>query len=379
MKQSEFFVKTLKKAPKDAVSANQIFLTRGGFVHQLMSGVYALMPLGYLVFKKIENLIREELKSAGALEVSLPILHPADIWKKTGRWHEIGKELWRIKNREGADFALSMTHEEAMAEMVSHFISRAGDMPLLLNQFQIKIRDEERPRGGLIRLREFVMQDAYSFDIGEKELDKTYKKVFLAYERIFKKLGLKAVPVKADPGIMGGSESHEFMAASDAGEDRLNGKKAIELGHTFKLGLKYSKPFNIHFKDRHQKEKPVVMGSYGIGLERLMAAIVETSHDEKGIIWPESAAPFQFHLIEINGGKSVKNYAEKIYENLLAKGAEVLYDNRDDKTPGEKFAEADLIGIPTRLVVSERTLLKDAVEVKKRNQKESKTVNFREI
>lgn len=411
MRQSQLFGKTLREAPKDAVAANAIWLARGGFIDRLMSGVYSYRPLGFCVLKKIEHVIRQELEYIGAQEVSMPILHPAHIWEKTGRFHEIGKELWRIKSRDGEDIVLSMTHEEAIAEMASHFIQTHHDLPRLLNQFQIKIRDEERPRGGLLRLKEFIMQDAYSFDRNEEELDHTYKKIFQVYLAIFKRFNLKVIPVDASSGIMGGNESHEFMLVSEAGEDRimlcaqcsfaanievlkkevktcpkcrgsLEERRSIELGHTFKLGTKYSKPFNIYFEDKNGGKKLVSMGSYGIGLDRAIAAVVEAHHDDQGIVWPEEIAPFRFHLVELLGKNKrtqIKKSAEKLYSKFLAKGIEVLYDDRDEKTAGEKFADADLIGIPVRVVVSERTLKKRAAEVKKRNSAKSEVVSFAKL
>jgi len=370
MRQSQLFGQTLREAPKDAEAISHIYLARGGFIRQLSSGLFSFLPLGFRVLKNIEQVIREELEKIGAQEMIMPVIHPAEIWKKTGRYHEIGKELWRLKSQGGQELVLSMTHEEAMAEIASRYIQKYDDLPLLLNQFQIKLRNEARPRGGLLRLREFIMQDAYSFDRSEAELDKIYKKVFKAYQNIFKRLNLKAAPVKADPGMMGGNESHEFMMPAEIGEDKLNGKNAIELGHTFKLGVKYSKPFNIYFAAKNGKKELTIMGSYGIGLDRLMAAIVEAHHDKKGIIWPKEAAPFKVHLIEISARNdtAIKNRAEKIYKELIDKKIEVLYDDRDDKTAGEKFADADLIGIPTRLVISEKTLAKNSIEIKKRNE-----------
>jgi len=403
MRLSKLFTKTLRESPKDAMAISHILLVRGGFISQLSSGIYGFLPLGFRVLKNLENHIRKELEKIGALEVSMPILHPAEVWRKTGRWHEIGKELWKIKDREGGDMVLSMTHEEVMAEMASHFVSAYHDLPFILNQFQFKFRDEERPRGGLLRLKEFIMQDAYSFDKSEKELDETYNKVYETYLKIFKELGLAVIPVKALSGVMGGAESHEFMLSADVGEDEiyfckkcgyaanietlntdicpqcgdmLQKQRTIELGHIFKLGTKYSEPFGIYFEDEDGLKKLVVMGSYGIGLDRLMAAIVEVSNDEKGIIWPSIAAPFKVHLIELSGkgNLAIKNEAEKVYRDLTAQGVEVLYDDRSDKTAGEKFADADLIGCPVRMVVSNKTLERQSVEVKKRNETETKLV-----
>lgn len=367
MRQSQIFSKTLRETPKDAEAISHIYLTRGSFIRQLSSGLFSFLPLGFTVLKKIEQIIREELNKIGVQEMVMPVVHPAEIWKKTGRYNEIGKELWRLKAQGGQDLVLSMTHEESMAEIASKYIENYNDLPVYLNQFQIKLRNEARPRGGLLRLREFIMQDAYSFDMDENGLDKTYNKFFKAYQNIFKRLSLKVVPVKADSGIMGGQESHEFMMPAEIGEDKLDGKNAIELGHIFKLGAKYSKPFNIYFTNENGKKELAVMGSYGIGIDRLMAAIVEVYHDNNGIIWPESVTPFKFHLIELKSSNSVvKKETEKIYKMLIDKKAEVLYDDRGGKSAGEKFADSDLIGIPIRLVISEKTLAKNSVELKYR-------------
>ncbi len=381
MKQSQLFGQTLREAPKDAEAMSHIYLARGGFVRQLSSGLFSFLPLGFRVLKNIEKIIREELNKIGAQEMIMPVIHPAEIWKKTGRYQEIGKELWRLKSQGGQELVLSMTHEEAMAEIASRYIQKYDDLPLLLNQFQIKLRNEARPRGGLLRLREFIMQDAYSFDRSETEFDKTYKKVFKAYQNIFKRLNLKTTPVKADSGIMGGNESHEFMVPAEIGEDKLNGKNAIELGHTFKLGEKYSKPFNIYFTAKNGKKELAIMGSYGIGLDRLMAAIIEIHHDKKGIIWPEPIAPFKIHLIELSAKNSseVEKQAENIYKKLITKGIEVLYDDRNDKTAGEKFADADLIGIPLRVVISPKTLEKKSVELKQRNEENVKLIKISDV
>ena len=377
MKQSQLFGKTLREAPKDAEAISHIYLVRGGFIRQLSSGLFSFLPLGFMVLKKIEQVIREELGKIGVQEMIMPVIHPAEIWKKTGRYHEIGKELWRLKSQGGQDLVLSMTHEESMEEIASKYIEKYDDLPVFLNQFQIKLRNEARPRGGLLRLREFVMQDAYSFDKNEAELDKTYNKFFKVYQNIFKRLNIKTIPIKADSGIMGGQESHEFMMLAEIGEDKLDGRNAIELGHIFKLGIKYSKPFNIYFTNKNGKKELAIMGSYGIGLDRLMAAMVETHNDKNGIIWPESVAPFKIHLIELKSSDSaVKKETEKIYKTLLDKGIEVLYDDRDDKSAGEKFADADLIGIPWRAVVSQKTLEKNSLELKRRNREKIELIKI---
>lgn len=412
MRQSQLFYKTLKDTPKEAVFISHQLLLRADFIHQFSSGIYALLPLGLRVLRKIENIIREEFNKIGIQELRMSLLHPAELWKKTGRWDTAGKELWKIKSRRGEDMVLAMTHEETIAAIAANTLKSETDLPVIVNQFQTKVRDEERPRGGLLRLREFMMQDAYSFDKDEKGLDKSFQKMVEIYKKIFKRIELPVLPVKASTGLMGGLDSYEFMVFIESGEDRigicpkckfaanveiLKGKnkcpqcgakmeirKAIELAHAFKLGTKYSKAMNILYEDKVGKKQLVQMGCYGIGLERAMAAIIEISHDEKGIIWPKSVAPFDVHLLALGSGKKiverkVQKVSEKIYQDLQrGAGIEVLYDDRD-KSPGEKFAEADLIGIPIRIVISERTLKKNSVEVKQRNKKEAKLVKIKQL
>ena len=411
MLQSQLFYKTKKEIPKGAVFISHQLLLRADFIHQFSSGIYALLPLGLRVFKRIENIIREEFDRVGIQELFMPLLHPADLWKKTGRWQTAGKELWKSKSRKGEEMVLAMTHEETIAAIAADTIRSVDELPVIVNQFQTKIRDEERPRGGLLRLREFVMQDAYSFDKDEQNLDKSFEKMVEIYKKIFRRIGLPVIPVKASAGLMGGQDSYEFMVIADSGEDKIaicskckfaanveilkNKKecpqcgggmkirKSIEVAHAFKLGDKYSKAMNIFYEDGKKQKHLVQMGCYGIGLERVIATVVETSHDEKGIIWTKEIAPFDVHLLALGSGnkiieKRVQKICQGLYKDLSKSGVEVLYDDRD-KTAGEKFAEADLIGIPIRLVVSEKTLSKNSVEIKERNSKKAKLVKIKNV
>jgi len=306
---------------------------------------------------------------------------------------------------------LAMTHEETIAAIATDTIRSGDELPVIVNQFQTKIRDEERPRGGLLRLREFVMQDAYSFDRDVQGLNRSFEKMVEIYKKIFKRIGLPVIPVKASAGLMGGQDSYEFMVVADSGEDKIaicskckfaanieilenkkkcsqcggkvEIKKSIEVAHAFKLGDKYSKAMNIFYEDEEKKKHLVQMGCYGIGLERAMATVVETSHDEKGIIWPKGIAPFDVHLLALGSGKKtierrIQKICQGLYKDLSKSGVEVLYDDRD-KTAGEKFAEADLIGIPIRLVVSEKTLSKNSVEIKERSSEKARLVKIKDV
>lgn len=413
MHQSELFAKTKKEIPKGATFISHQLLLRAGFIYQFASGIYALFPLGFRVLRKIENLIRGEFEKAGIQELFMPLLHPAGLWKKTGRWEKAGRELWKVKSRKGEEMILAMTHEETVAAMAAEVLHSENELPVIVNQFQTKIRDEERPRGGLLRLREFRMQDAYSFDKDEKGLEKSFKKMVNLYKKIFKKMGLKVIPVKASSGAMGGFASLEFMVLSEAGEDEIiicpvcgfaanveilkikekcpkcqkkpEKKKCIEVAHAFKLGEKYSQAMDIFYQDRKGRKRLVEMGCYGIGLERVMATLVEIFHDEKGIIWPLSVAPFQCHLLalgsgqEKKGGEIVRKTSQKIYQDLQKEGIEVLYDDRLEKTAGEKFAEADLIGLPFRLVVSKKTLNQNSLEIRRRGEKKIRLISISKI
>jgi len=398
---SKSFIRTLKELPRGVNSVNQALLERGSYISQVGSGIFAYLPLGLAVLRKVEGLVRGSLTQIGVQEVSLPLLHPAELWKKSGRFSEIGRELVKISTEKTDEFVLAMTHEEVITQIAKEKITTFQDMPLILGQISRKIRNELRPRGGLIRLKEFKMQDAYSFHSNEEQLDESFDHFLKSYRQIFQKINLDVILVKADPGIMGGSASSELMMISSAGEDLiylcpkcqraynadsapkdntcpvdrlpLKEEKAIELAHVFKLGTKYSESLGLNFRDRDNQEKPVLMGCYGLGLDRLIAAVIESSHDDKGIIWPEAIAPFKAYLIDLEG-----SFGQEVYEKLEAAGIEVLFDDRK-VSAGVKFADADLLGIPNRLVLSDKTIKDGKIEIKKRAEKESRLIGIDEV
>jgi prolyl-tRNA synthetase len=374
-----------------------------------MAGVYSFLPLGFLVLKKIENIIREEMLKIGAQEILLPALHPKEIWEKTDRWKY--PEMYKLKDRKGKEYSLGWTHEEIISFVLSKFVHSAKDLPVAVFQIQTKFRDELRPKGGLLRTKEFIMKDLYSFHETEEDLDRYYETVKEAYFKIFERCQIKEKTFLCLASGGAFSEySHEFQTETESGEDLIylceNCKigvnkeiiqkekyqcpqckrklsktlKTIEVGNIFKLGDRFTKPFNLKIRDKEGKEKFIVEGCYGIGLPRLMAAIVEIHHDEKGILWPKEVAPFLAHLIPIEiTEKEIINTAEKIYKNLLRKNFEVLYDDRKEKSVGEKFYDADLIGIPYRVVVSKKTLKKECVGIKRRDSKEEKLIKIKDL
>jgi len=410
MKYSNLFGKTLKSPPSEADTFSHRLLIQGGFIdRQLATGIYSFLPLGFRVLKKIENIIREEIKGIGGQEVFLPTLQPKNLWLKSGRWNRMDPPLFKLKDRHGKDFALGSTHEEVITDLVSRYVSSYKDLPLYLFQIQNKFRNEMRSTGGLLRVREFLMKDFYSFHKNKKGLDEYYDKVVEAYKRIFTRCGFTVKIVEALSGTIGGDVSHEFMMLCETGEDEIvycqkcsfssnvekfKGKrcplcgevlkkgKAIENGHVFKLGTKYSEKLGAFYTDKKGEKRPIVMGCYGIGLGRLMASVVEAHHDKNGIIWPEQIAPFDVHFInlksQISKGKARDiSSAEEIYQKLKNKGVEVLYDNREGISPGERFADCDLIGIPVRLVISEKSGNK--IEYKRREEEKVELLTFEEI
>ncbi|MDD2731582.1 MAG: His/Gly/Thr/Pro-type tRNA ligase C-terminal domain-containing protein [Candidatus Pacebacteria bacterium] len=409
MKQSQLLYKSLKDAPKEADIVSHKLLLRGDFVSQLASGIYSFLPLGFMVLKKIEGIIRYEMTKIGAQEVFLPALQPKSIWEKTNRWDKMDPPLFKLKDRHQKEFALGSTHEEVVTSLVLSRIQSYKDLPLALFQIQDKFRNEMRFTGGLLRTREFLMKDLYSFHKDKDEFDSFFDRVIKSYENIFKRCGINALKSEASGGVFTSETTYEFQAVSEVGEDRiiycpkcnwaanlevvkvktdnkcqkcgsrLVPANSIELGHTFRLGTKYSKFFDLTFIDKDGTKKNPIMGCYGIGLGRLMAAIVEFNNDKKGIIWPKETAPFMIHFIQLENDRKVKAYAEKIYNGLIKGKIEVLYDDRDDKTIGEKFAEADLIGIPYRVLISKKTLAKDSVEVKKRDKDNVKLIKIKDI
>ncbi|GBE31195.1 proline--tRNA ligase [bacterium BMS3Bbin05] len=538
MRYSQLFIPTLREAPADAEAISHKLLVRAGFVRQLASGLYIYLPIGWKVLNKINTIIREEMNAIGAQEISMPVLHPAEIWQQTGRWNEIGDEMFRLRDRKGSDMCLGMTHEEIITWLASREIRSYKELPQIWYQIQTKLRDEARPKSGILRTREFLMKDSYSFDTDERSLQKSYNLHIEAYNRIFERCGLKFYRVDSDPGMMGGAIAHEYMAPSEAGEDDvalcakcgysanvelaesvppaidsvdrdfeeietpekrtvgevsaflklspahfiksllvisekepvlalirgdqklhenklqkiignfrhasrdeakeilgveagfigpmghnvktvadevlqkgcfisgankphyhaggikagrefspgwadihvaqegdgcpgcgepLHIEKVIEIGNTFKLGTKYSMPLRAFYLDESGREKPVVMGSYGIGPARVAAAAVEQSHDDNGIIWPESIAPFDVIILPLNvKDEKTRETAEHIHNELIRKNVDALLDDRDERA-GTKFKDADLIGIPLQIVIGERNLKEGLVEIKSRS------------
>lgn len=406
MKQSKLFSKTKKDLPEEIKAASHRWLLKGDFIDQLSSGIYSFLPLGQRVHNNIVELIRKEMNKIGAQEVFLPSLQPKELWEETDRWDNMAPPLFKVEDQHEREYALGSTHEEVITDLARERIESYRDLPRAVFQIQNKFRNEVRATGGLLRTREFVMKDLYSFHATEKSLDNYYEDVKEAYFRIFEKCNLDATAVEAESGAIGGSKSEEFMIESLSGEDKvlvckncdfganvekvgelgqcpecggsLEEKNCIEEAHAFYLGDKYSKEMGATFVDKNGNEKPLLMGCYGIGVGRLMATIVEVNHDDQGIIWPMEVAPFQVHLLQLSDDKKVERIAKRVVKSLQEVGIEVLYDERD-KSAGEKFVEADLIGIPYRLVVSEKSLEEDSVEVKLRVEDETELISTDKI
>lgn len=387
MRQSQLFTKTRREAPRDEVAKNAELLIRAGYIHKEMAGVYTYLPLGFRVLKKVEQIIREEMNAIGGQEIFMTTLQDPALWKKTGRWDNRIVDNWfKSTLATGGDVGIANTHEEPLTQLLTHFVSSHKDLPLYVYQFQAKFRNELRAKSGLVRTREFIMKDLYSFSRTEEEFRQFYEQCVGAYLTIFERVGLGAITYRT--AAAGGSFTEgltdEFQTLSSAGEDTIYVDKdkklainkevytdenlakfgltksnvveerAIEVGNIFPLGTKYSEALGLRFRDEKGKERPVVMGSYGIGLGRLIGAIVETQSDDKGIVWPPSVAPFRVHIVELSGGDAeVKGEADELYRELTEAGVEVLYDNRDLRA-GERFADSDLLGIPLRVVVSQK-------------------------
>jgi prolyl-tRNA synthetase len=384
---------------------------RAGFLDQLMAGVYTFLPLGFRVLKNIENVIRKNMEAepVSGQEVLMPVLQPKENWLKTGRWNTLDI-LFKIKASGDKEYALGPTHEEVVSPLAKRNVFSYRDLPLAIFQIQTKFRDELRAKGGILRTREFLMKDLYSFHTTQEDQDKYYDKMIKVYFKVFKELGIgKETYLTLASGGTFSKYSHEFQMITEAGEDLIyickkcrtainkeikaetpacpncnsndfEEKKAVEVGNIFHLGTRFSLPFDLKYKDQDGTEKPVIMGCYGIGLGRAVGAIVEANHDERGIIWPKGIAPFEVHIIRLKSDKKiVKNTAQKIYQDLQKRGVQVLYDDRDGKSAGEKFAEADLIGIPLRIVVSEKTLALNSVEVKERKKDTAKLIKIKQL
>lgn len=405
MKFSQLLSKTKKESIDGAFSRSHDLLVRGGFINQEMAGVYSLLPLGLKVLKKIELVIREEMDLIGAQEIFMPALQPKKNWTETKRWESLDV-LYKIKSRWGnSEYALGPTHEEIVFPLLKKFIISYKDLPLSVYQIQTKFRDEKRAKSGIIRGKEFGMKDLYSFHAEKEDFLKYYEKVKDAYIKIFNRCGINAKITKASGGTFTSSHSHEFMAISDAGEDtilacpscsycenkEINNKnilcpscnsemisyKAIEIGNIFDLGQKYSKDFNLFYSDKNGDKKMPFSGCYGIGTTRLIGSIVEINNDQKGIIWPEEVSPFNLHLIAINNeNKEVRKIADNLY---IKSKCEVLYDDRNDVSVGSKFADADLIGIPIQVIISEKLLAKESVEIKNRKTNNLEVIKIKDL
>lgn len=398
MLQSKLFTKTLREAPKDEEALNAKLLIRAGFVHKTMAGVYSFLPLGLKVLSKIENIVRDEMNQAGGQEILMSSLEPKENWQKTGRWDAFDA-LFKLESRFGGEYALGPTHEELIVPIAQSYTFSYKDLPFGAYQLQTKFRDEKRPKSGLLRGREFRMKDLYSFHANEENLVSYYEAMKQSYANVFSRTGLKAILVEASGGSFS-KLSHEFQVLSETGEDtiyfcacgfarnkeiaaeleegspcpncgeKLQKAGGIEVGNIFRLNTKFSEPFGLKYKDAAGAENLVYMGCYGIGTSRLMGAVAEVLNDDKGLLWPESVAPFRIHLIELGEG-----LGKQAYEDLQAAGIEVLYDERE-ASAGTKFQDADLIGIPYRLVASEKT--GDKVEIKRRSEKESQIMDIDE-
>jgi len=397
MRQSELFSKTRKEFPKDEESTNARLLIKGGFVQKMSAGVYSFLPLGWRVLNKVNAIIREEMDAIGGQELLMPALVAKEYWEKAKRWDV--DVTYKVKHEHGGEFGLGWTHEEVITNIATNFIHSYKDLPKAVYQIQTKFRAEERAKSGLLRGREFLMKDLYSFHTDESDLDRYYQKALNAYRKIFSRLFLKAKVVEASGGAFTKEFTHEFQVPSDIGEDTIyfcpkcefarnkdifdGGKcpncggetsqeSGIEVANIFKLGTRFSGAFDLTFVDETGNRKPVVMGSYGIGPSRIIGALVEIFNDKKGIIWPESVAPYKFHLLDLGDKKN----ADEVYKKVSDAGGEILYDDRE-MSAGEKFNDGDLLGIPYRLVISEKTNGK--IEMKKRNESDSRLISIKEI
>jgi prolyl-tRNA synthetase len=421
MRLSRYFLPILKENPKEAEIVSHRLMLRAGMIRQQSQGIYSWLPLGKRVLDKVNKIIREEQNRSGAIELLMPTLQTADLWRESGRYEAFGKEMLRIKDRQEREMLYGPTNEEMITEIFRSYVKSYKDVPLNLYHIQLKFRDEVRPRFGTMRSREFLMKDAYSFDLDKAGAEHSYRKMFTAYLRTFHRLGLRAIPMRADTGPIGGDLSHEFIILADTGEsevfchkqfidfpippedtdfDDVEGLKAvfakwtsvyaatsemhdeaafgaipaadklsargIEVGHIFYFGTKYSEPMGAKVQGPDGKEHLVHMGSYGIGPTRLVPAIIEASHDENGIIWPKSVAPFDVSVINMKVGDSACDLASQdIYAKLSKAGFDVLYDDTDDRA-GAKFATADLIGVPTQIIAGPRSIANGEVELKDR-------------
>ena len=407
MKTSNLLLATQRESPSDAETISHQLMIKAGLIRQVASGIYNWLPLGIKVLRKVENIVRREMDKSGAQEILMPMVQPGDLWKESGRWQQYGKELLIFQDRHEREFCLGPTHEEIITNLCRNDIRSHKQLPVTFYQIQTKFRDEIRPRYGVMRSREFIMKDAYSFDLSEEGMNHSYNIMREAYERIFDSMGLDYRIVKADSGAIGGSDSEEFHVLADSGEDllafsdksdyainadlliealsdqdpesldgqpspdgkgNLKLKRGIEVGHIFKLGKKYSESMKLVLQGDKGNIFPE-MGCYGIGISRIVAAAIEQNHDDKGIIWPDASSPYEIALVEINpkGDKALKKLCSQLYNSLKEKGHEVLWDDRD-QSPGVKFSDMELIGIPRMIILGEKSFKDNKVEFKIRGQ-----------
>jgi len=411
MRMSQLFTKTSKTAPADEQAKNAQLLIKAGFVHKEMAGVYAYLPLGKRVLDNIANVVREEMNAEGGQEVQMTVLQPKEIFEKTDRWDDKKVDNWfKTKLANGTELGMGLTHEEPIVDSMKGFINSHKDLPVLVYQIQNKFRNELRAKSGLLRGREFVMKDMYSFARSQEEHAEIYERIAAAYARVYKRLGIGDVTYRtyADGGIFTEKFSDEFQTLSPIGEDtiyvhegkhvaineeiftdenlaklglskdELVEKRGIEVGNIFPLESKYSDALELFYDDEHGNSQSIIMGCYGIGVSRLMGVLAEHFADEKGMVWPENIAPAQVYLAPVGQSETVVHATEDVYKGLTAAGIEVLYDDRDAR-PGEKFADADLMGIPYRVVVSEKTLANNQYEVKGRMQDQPEFLEMTEL
>ena len=416
MKTKNLFFPTLREDPSEAEVISHKLMIKSGLIRRVASGVYNWLPLGVKILRKVENIVREEMNSFGGQEVLMPMVQPGELWKETERWQKYGKELLVFQDRHEREFCLGPTHEEVITDLLRREVKSHKQLPVTLYQIQTKFRDEIRPRFGVMRSREFLMKDAYSFDLTKENLDLSYKNMKEAYVKIFDRLGLDYRVVKADTGEIGGSDSEEIHVLADTGEDllvfsnasdfasnvelmleegedpqslkgkpspdgkgTLELKKGIEVGHIFKLGTKYSESMNFKIQVENEN-KFLEMGCYGIGISRIVAAAIEQNNDEKGIIWPEALAPFNVCIIEVNpkNDQKVSNKCEELYKELSKQGFDVLWDNRD-QGPGVKFSDMELIGIPNIVTISKKTIENNHFEFRTREEEQGVHLSLNEL
>ena len=404
MRASRFYISTLKEAPAEAELISHKLMIRAGLIRRLGSGLYSWMPMGLKILRKIESIIRLKMNETGAIELLMPAIQPSELWEESGRWDVFGPQMLKIKDRHDRLFCFGPTHEEVITDIVRKEINSYKQLPINFYQIQTKFRDEIRPRFGVMRAREFLMKDSYSFHTDIDCLKNTYEKMYKTYSEIFEAIGLNFRAVQADNGAIGGDGSHEFHVLADSGEDelvyseetdfaansevaknhpdrdKLKTCRGIEVGHIFQLGTKYSEAMKAEFIDESGKSKPLLMGCYGIGVSRIVAAAIEQGHDEKGIIFPSSIAPFEVILTPIGYDKSeeVKKFTDSIYNQLLGLGCDVILDDRGLR-PGVMFSEAELLGIPHRITISDKTIEAKKVEYKKREAEGSELIDLESL